>query len=280
MGKKTVLITGCSSGFGRLAAKTFNDKGWNVIATMRSPERETELSGLSNVLVSRLDVVDLGTIETAVAEGLSRFGAIHVLVNNAGYGGHALFEQAADEAVRAMYDTNVFGVMNVSRAVLPLMRRQREGRIINVTSMAGMMSAPTISIYASSKHAVQGLTEGMALEYEPLGIVVRSVLPGAYPTTRFNANTDDALRTGGQELADHAQQLYGHLMSVAEQMARQGGQDADPQEVADKIYECATSETPVHNPVGADAEMLVGMMGAAQRQAFLDQMAEMLLPPR
>ena len=280
MDKKTVLITGCSSGFGRLAAKRFNDKGWNVIATMRSPERETKLSELSDVLVSRLDVVDQDTIETAVAEGLSRFGAIHVLVNNAGYGGHALFEQASDEAVRAMYDTNVFGVMNVSRAVLPLMREQREGRIINVTSMAGMMAAPTISIYASSKHAVQGLTEGMALEYAPLGILVRSVLPGAYPTTRFNANTNDALQAGGQDLADHAQQLYGHLRGVAQQMASQGGQEADPQEVADKIYECATSETPVHNPVGADAEMLVGMMGAAQRQEFLDQMAQMLLPPR
>jgi NAD(P)-dependent dehydrogenase (short-subunit alcohol dehydrogenase family) len=280
MTKKTVLITGSSSGFGKLAANTFHNNGWNVIATMRSPERETELNGLSNVLVTKLDVTDPASIKQAVDEGIARFGAIHVLVNNAGYGGHAVFEQASDESIRAMYETNVFGVMNVSRAVLPLMRRQREGRIINVTSMAGMMAAPTISVYASSKHAVQGLTEGMALEYAPLGILVKSVLPGAYPTTGFNANTDDDLKAGDSELVDYAQKVHGHLMGVAEQMARQGGQVADPQEVADTIYECATSETPVHNPVGADVEMLIAMMGTAPRQPFLDKLSEMLLPPR
>lgn len=278
--KLTVLITGCSSGFGKLAAKTFHQRGWNVVATMRSPERETELTELGDVLVTRLDVTNPATIQSAVDEGVSRFGAIHVLVNNAGYGGHALFEQASEEAIRAMYETNVFGVMNVSRAVLPLMRKQQEGRIVNVTSMAGMMGAPTISIYASSKHAVQGLTEGMAFEYEPLGILVKSVLPGAYPATRFDANTDDDLRAGGEELSAHAQKLYAHIRGVADQMAVQGGSEADPQEVADKIFECATSDTPVHNPVGADAQMLAEMMGAAGRQGFLDQIAQMLLPPQ
>ena len=279
MMKKTALITGCSSGFGKLAAGKFHNNGWNVIATMRSPERETELTKLTDVLVTRLDVTDQSSIEAAVQEGLSRFGAINVLVNNAGYGGHALFEQASDEAIRAMYETNVFGVMNLSRAVLPLMREQKEGCIINVTSMAGMMAAPLISVYASTKHAVEGLTEGMALEYRPLGILVKSVLPGAYQTTRFNANTDDCLTVGGHVFSDYAQRLYKHLMDVADQMAQQGGQVSDPQEVADKIYECATSETPVHNPVGADARMLVDMMGNAPRQAFLDQLATMLLPP-
>ncbi len=280
MSKKTVLITGCSSGFGKLAAMTFHEKGWNVIATMRSPEKEAELTGLDDVLVTRLDVTDAGSIKQGVEEGVGRFGTIDVLVNNAGYGGHTLFEQATDEAVRAMYETNVFGVMNVTRAVLPLMRKQRGGCIINVTSMAGMMGAPTISVYASTKFAVEGYTEAMAFEYRPLNIMVKSVAPGAYPTTRFNANTDDCLNSGGEELSAHAHKLYEHLQAVAAQMATQGGTEADPQEVADKIYECATSETPVHNPIGADAEMLAEMMGAASRQAFLDKMEGMLLPPR
>ncbi len=276
--KKTVLITGCSSGFGKLSARTFHENGWNVIATMRSPKRETELTELDNMLVTRLDVTDADSIQRAVEEGLSRFGAIDVVVNNAGYGGHSLFEQASEPSIRAMYETNVFGVMNVSRAVLPLMRERKEGRIINVTSMAGMMAAPTISVYASTKYAVEGLTEGMALEYRPLGILVKSVLPGAYPTTRFNANTDDDLSVGGEELSTHARNLYAHLRGVADNMAAQGGAEADPQEVADKIFECATSKTPVHNPVGADSEMLVEMMGAGPRQNFLDRIEAMLLP--
>ena len=275
---KTVLITGCSSGFGKLAVKTFSDKGWNVIATMRSPERETELTQLDNVLVTRLDVTDAGSIQQAVEAGLARFGSIDVLVNNAGYGGHALFEQATDDAIRAMYDTNVFGVMNVTRAVLPLMRAQKEGCIINVTSMAGMMGLPNSSIYSSTKFAVEGLTEGMALEYKPLNISVKSVLPGAYPTTRFNANTDDDLNAGDEELSVYAQKLYAHIQDVAKQMAAQGGAEADPQEVADKIYECATSETPIHNPVGSDAEMLAQMKASMPQQAFLDQIAELALP--
>lgn len=278
MNKKTVLVTGASSGFGKLAAKKFQQEGWNVVATMRSPDKEQELTELDGVVVTRLDVTDPASISDAVNLAVDRCGRIDVLVNNAGYGGHAVFEQAQDEDIRTMYETNVFGVMNVARAVLPLMRKQKSGCVINVTSMAGMLGAPTISIYASSKHAVQGLTEAMAFDYMPLNIQVKSVLPGAYPTTRFNASTSDDLNSGDAELVELAGRLYSHLQGVAQQMANQSGQVADPQEVADKIFECATSETPIHNPVGADAELLVGMMGGS-RQPFLDQLATMLLPP-
>lgn len=275
---KTVLITGSSSGFGKLAAKTFHDQGWNVIATMRSPERETDLTSLENVLVTRLDVTDVSSIESVVAQGTQRFGRIDVLVNNAGYGGHSVFEQASDDTIRSMYETNVFGVMNVTRAVLPGMRDHGDGCIINVTSMAGLMGAPTISIYASTKHAVQGLTEAMAMEYAPLNIRVKAVLPGAYPTTRFNASTLVDITAGDPQVAAHGKQLYEHLQSVAQAMSMQGGSEADPQEVADKIVECATSETPVHNPVGQDAEMLVEMMSAGPRQEFIDRLSAMVLP--
>lgn len=280
MTKKTVLITGCSSGFGKLTAETFHTQGWNVVATMRSPEKETELNKLDDVLVTRLDVTDPASIEQAVEEGLSRFGSLNAVVNNAGYGGHALFEQASDEAVRAMYETNVFGVMNVMRATLPVLRQHQGGAVVNVTSMAGMLGLPNSSIYSSTKFAVEGLTEAMALEYKPLGIEVKSVLPGAYPTTRFGANTNDELTTGGDELTTYGQALYEHIQGIGAQMAQQGGDIADPQEVADKIFQCATSETPVHNPVGSDSQMLVGMMGNPPRQPFLDQMAAMLIPQK
>ena len=279
MARKTVLITGCSSGFGKLTAQTFHANGWNVIATMRSPETETELTQLDDVLVTRLDVTEPESARQAVDEGLSRFGAIHVLVNNAGFGGHALFEQFPDETVRAMYDTNVFGLMNVTRAVLPHMRERGEGCVINVTSISGLLGTPTSSIYSSTKFAVEGLTEALALEYGPLNIRFKTVAPGAYPTTRFRENTDSPIDAGGERLSAYAGDLRGQIQAISQRLASPEGTPADPQEVADRIYECATSDTPVHNPVGKDAEMLVGMMnGADSRQAFLDQLEAMLAP--
>lgn len=274
----TVLITGCSSGFGRLAATTFHDRGWNVVATMRSPEKETELNQLENVLVTRLDVSDAASINDAVQKGTDRFGQIDALVNNAGFGGHALFEQMGDEAIMSMYETNVFGLMRVCRAVLPQMRARGEGAVVNVTSVAGLAGFPTFSVYCSSKHAVEGLTEALSFEFAPLGISFKTVAPGAYPTTRFNANTDDHLESGDDQLKVHAEKLHGHIRAVAEQMAQHGGSTADPQEVADRIYQCVTEDTPVHNPVGSDAAMLYEMMGGPARQQFLDNLAPMVMP--
>ncbi|MEM8963647.1 MAG: SDR family oxidoreductase [Acidobacteriota bacterium] len=278
MTKKTVLITGCSSGFGKLTAKTFHTKGWNVIATMRSPHEETELTALDDVFVTALDVTVPTSIDQAVGDGVARFGDLDAVVNNAGYGGHALFEQMSDEAIRAMYETNVFGVMNVMRATLPILRAKRSGTVVNVTSMAGMLGLPNSSIYTSTKFAVEGLTEAMALEYRPFGVAIKSVLPGAYPTTRFGANTDDAVQAGDNELGTYGQKLYTHIQTIGTQMAAQGDSIADPQEVADQIFACITDDTPIHNPVGADSAMLIGMMGAPPRQPFLEQLAAMLIP--
>ena len=281
MRKKTVLITGCSSGFGKLTAKTFWKNGWSVIATMRSPEREMELTNLNDVLVTKLDVTAPDDIKRAVDEGLSRFGAIDVVVNNAGYGGHALFEQMDDDTIRRMYDTNVFGVMNVTRVVLPLLRKQNEGCIINVTSDSGMVGGATVSVYCSTKFAVEGLTESLAQEYKPLNIRVKTVAPGAYDTG-FNAACDNNnLAVGDEQLRTHAQKLLTHMQAVVPggSLRPQGAGKADPQEVADKIYECATEETPIHNPVGADAELLDRMKNSMPQQEFLDKIAELLVPP-
>ncbi|MEM9175632.1 MAG: SDR family oxidoreductase [Myxococcota bacterium] len=271
----TVLITGCSTGIGRLAAETFHAKGWNVVATMRRPEMGKDLAE-RGLVVERLDVTEPDEITRALAATCERFGAIDVLVNNAGYGGHALLEQSSDRMIRDMYETNVFGVMKTCRAVLPIMRRQQGGRIINVTSMAGLMALPTDSVYTSTKYAVEGLTEGLALEVKPLGILAKTVAPGAYMTTAFGANNDNEdIEAGDPELAAYAAKLRAHLMSV---VSSEGGATADPQEVADVIYRCATEDMPVHNPVGADAQMLMGLMGGAPRQDFIAQMEQMLLP--
>ncbi|MEM9091360.1 MAG: SDR family oxidoreductase [Cyanobacteria bacterium P01_F01_bin.53] len=275
----TALITGCSSGFGKLTAKTFSQRGWNVIATMRSPEKETELRELPNVLVTKLDVTEPKSIASAIEQGLDQFGRIDVLVNNAGYGGHALFEQATETSIRNMFETNVFGTMNTMRAMLPLMRAQGGGTIINVTSMAALIPVPGNSVYTASKHATGGLTEAMALEYEPLGIRIRLVEPGAFPTTQFTANVDTTVTGNDSQLEVHEHRLRQHFAKQVEQVAASSDSVNDPQNVADKIYECATENTPIHNPVGSDAEMLVGMIAAAEsRQAFIDQVTPLLMP--
>ena len=273
---KTVLITGCSSGFGKLAAKTFQQNGWNVIATMRKPENEKELGQLSNTMVTQLDVTDRQSVQSAVGQGLERFGQIDVLVNNAGYGGHGLFEQASDEFVRKMFDTNLFGCMNTMRAVLPHMRERGTGTIINVTSMAALMPVPGSTVYSSSKYAIGGLTEAMALECKSFGVDIKLVEPGAFMTTEFMANLDNCADDKDPQLAARLTALNEHFAAVIES---QSSGPQDPQIVADVIYRCATEETPIHNPAGADAEMLTGMIDRADsRQAFIEQVSPMLIP--
>lgn len=273
--KKTVLITGCSTGIGKLAAKTFQDRGWNVVATMRTPEKETELTELDDVLVTRLDVADRASIQQAVNSALDRFGALDCVVNNAGVGGHALLEQSSDEMTRALYETNVFGPMNVCRAVIPIMRERGEGCIINVTSMAGWVGLPLETTYCGTKHAMEGMTESLYFELKPLGIQAKTVAPGAYLQTAFTENADDGQIAKGDELADYAEKLRAHFR---QSISSEGADTADPQEVADKIFECATTETPVHNPVGADAQLIVAMLASPPRDEFLAKAEPLLLP--
>ena len=275
---RTVLITGCSSGFGKLSALTFAAKGWNVVATMRRPEA-SELKETDNLILAALDVTDPASIANVVALAEKRFGGVDVLVNNAGYGAHALFEEATEESIRAMFETNVFGPMNTMRAVMPAMRKRGGGTIVNVSSMAGLIPVPGNSVYTASKHALNGLSEAMALECAPLGITVRIIEPGAFPTTSFMANIDTRSRGGDAQLDAHEAKLRAHFAAQVEAAAANAETVSDPQDVADAIYACATEDTPVHNPVGADAQMLVGMIAAApSRQDFLDQVAPMLIP--
>ena len=276
---QTVLITGCSSGFGKLTAQTFLGAEWNVIASMRAPEKAPELADGDRMLVLKLDVTDPDSVSSAFAVARARFGRVDAVVNNAGYGGDGLFEQASDADIRAMFETNVFGPMNVMREALPAMRAAGTGAIVNVTSMAGHMGLPGHAVYAASKHALIGLTESMALEYRPLGVRIYSVAPGAYPTTAFGANTDNRLEAGDAQLVEFSRRLRAQITAVGEQMANRGGSLADPQEVADRIFHCVAGDAPINNPTGADAEMLTAMMGQDKRQAFLEQLGAMLVPP-
>lgn len=276
---QTILITGCSSGFDKGAVKRFHDAGWNVIATMRSPEKEHELRADERLLLLGLDVTEPDSITAAFAAGRERFGRIDAVVNNAGLGGDGIFEQFTDADARALFEANVFGLMNVMHEALPAMRAAGGGVIVNVASMAGRLPVPGSAVYTASTFAVIGLTEAVALEYRPFGIRICEVSPGAYPTTGFNANASQRRARGDTQLVSFAQDQRAHFQGTIARLASEGGPAPDPREVVERIYACVASEgAPINNPTGRDAEMFVSMMRELDRQTFLDRIGAMAVP--
>ncbi len=180
--KKTVLITGCSTGIGAAAARTFAENGWNVAATMRNPKDGEALKALPGVEVLALDVTDEASVNAAVARTIEAFGAIDVLVNNAGYGTVGPFEAASQAIIARQFDTNVYGVFNTTRAVLPSMRARRSGVIINIASVGGLTTFPLFSLYHATKFAIVGFSESLGFELAPLGIQVKMLAPGGVST--------------------------------------------------------------------------------------------------
>lgn len=178
------FITGCSTGFGRDLARLVLDRGWRVVVTARDAARVADLveGRQDRALALSLDVTDAPGVVQAVAAAEDRFGRIDVLVNNAGYGYQASVEEAQEDAIRAQFDTNVFGLFALTRAVLPGMRTRRQGHIINFTSVAGLVGFPGSGYYAASKHAVEGWSDSLAAEVGPLGIAVTCVEPGPFRT--------------------------------------------------------------------------------------------------
>jgi NAD(P)-dependent dehydrogenase (short-subunit alcohol dehydrogenase family) len=244
--KKTVLITGASSGFGRETVKLFANKGWNVIATMRSPEKETELSAIDGVLVTRLDVTDKDSIFKAVETGVGKFGAIDALVNNAGYGAFGILETASEEVIRQQFEVNLFGLIEVTKAVLPGMRTRKSGVIVNVSSIGGRLTFPFSSLYHATKFAVEGLTESLQYELEPFGIRLKIVEPGGY-RTNFAGRSMALYGAGG---LDGYQERFDRFLGLFESwpMSENIG------EVADIIYEAVSDGTEkLRYPVGNDA---------------------------
>lgn len=216
--KKTVLITGTSSGFGAAAARYFAENDWNVIATMRDTSKAGELLGIRNVMVTKLDVEDTTTISSAIAIGIERFGRIDVVVNNAGYGLFGIFEGASREAIQAQFKVNVFGAMDVSRAILPHFRENNSGTIINISSGAGAIGFPMASIYSSSKFALEGFSEGLRYELESLNIKVKIIEPGGAMETNFQARMDGEIGNAQfiedyVPFLDHIGKLYGGMGS-------------------------------------------------------------------
>ncbi|HTI94279.1 MAG TPA: SDR family oxidoreductase [Puia sp.] len=265
--KKTVFITGASSGFGKETARLFREKDWNVVATMRSPEKEQDLTGLPGVLVTKLDVTDKTTITSAVTKALDAFGQIDVLVNNAGYGALGVLEAASDEEIRRQMEVNLFGLIAVTKAVLPGMRDQRSGVIVNVSSMGGRITFPFSTLYHATKYAVEGLTESLQYELAPFGIRTRIIEPGGYKT-EFAGRSLSAFGAGN--LADYQQPWDRFTAKLA-----QWSFSENIREVAEAIYQAATSKSDqMRYPVGQDALQMLQLRQQTDDAAFQKMMAE------
>ncbi|MXV06523.1 MULTISPECIES: SDR family oxidoreductase [unclassified Xanthomonas] len=240
---KTVLITGCSSGFGLETARYFLARDWRVLATMRTP-REDLLPPSAQLRVLPLDVTDAQSIRVAVEAA----DPIDVLVNNAGFGAPAPFELMDMDTVRALFDTNTFGTMALTQAVLPQMRARGAGVVVHVTSSVTYKPLPLVGVYRAAKAAVNAFTESLASEVEPFGVRVRLVLPGSSGETRFRDTARTRLRG-----MDHA--VYGEFMRrTLARMAESTGPGTRMQDVAEAVWRAATdASAPLYLPAGADA---------------------------
>jgi NAD(P)-dependent dehydrogenase (short-subunit alcohol dehydrogenase family) len=266
----TILITGASSGIGKATALRFQSEGWNVIATMRDPASGADLAALDNVLVTRLDVTDSASIVTAVAEGLARFGRIDALLNNAGYGAYGPLEAFSTDRIRRQFDTNVIGLLEVTKTVLPEMRAIRAGTIVNISSIGGQITFPLGTLYHGTKFAVEGLSEALHYELEPLGIRVRIVQPGMIRTDFGGRSFDFAMNETLSDYTPTGQamgRLFGKLAS----------NPSAPEVVANVIW------LAVNHPgdqmrfrAGDDAEQLLDRRKLEDDESFLDSIKALM----
>ncbi|WP_170332079.1 SDR family NAD(P)-dependent oxidoreductase [Ruegeria arenilitoris] len=269
---QTILITGASSGIGKVTAELFQQNGWNVIATMRSPEKETELAQLENVLVTRLDVTDEASITAAVAEGIARFGQIDVLLNNAGYGAYGPLEAFPMDRIRRQFDTNVIGLLAVTKAVLPHMRANGSGCIVNISSIGGQITFPLGALYHGTKFAVEGLSESLHYELAAAGIKVKIVEPGLIATDFGGRSFDFVNDESMTEYQPVVQALFSTWGS--EEMAER---TSPPSVVAEVILYAVTDGTDtLRYRAGADAVELLDNRKALDDATFIGGMKTML----
>lgn len=230
---KTVFITGTSTGIGKATAKIFQKKGWNVVATMRRPELEQELNLLSNVTVLRCDVTDVESIKAAVDKTIKEFGTIDVLVNNAGYYTVGTLEEASREQIKRQLDTNLLGLIDTTKIVLPYMRKHKSGVIINISSIAGVLSIPLQSLYHATKYGIEGFSESLQYELEPFHIRVKLIEPGTI-------STDFCGRSMTITENESINEYYSYKKNIINNLIKSGNSGSSPEVVADKIYEAAT----------------------------------------
>lgn len=250
---KTIFITGASSGIGKETATFFANKGWNVAATMRTPHKEQELKEASNLKLFALDVTDSDSIQKAIEDAVATFGTIDVLLNNAGYGLVGVMEYISNESIRHQFDVNVFGLFDVTKQILPHFRQQKSGRIINISSMGGRVSFPLFTYYHATKYAVEGYSESLNYELNPLGIDVKLIEPGGVQT-EFAGRSMNFVEGNDPDYNAIQSKLLKALKSEDASFPSQ------PIDVARTIFKAATAKgNKMRYLVGKDAKMMVGM---------------------
>ena len=260
---KTILVTGSSSGLGRSVARHFQAQGWNVIATMRNPAAEAELGTLERTLVTRLDVQDTRSIQSAVEAGLAQFGRIDALVNNAGYGAYGPLEATPFEKIRRQFEVNVLGLLATTQALLPHFRANRSGTIVNISSIGGRITFPLGTLYHGTKFAVEGLSESLHFELAPLGVRVKIIEPGGIKTDfagrSFDFSNDPKL-SEYQPLVQSMTDVLGPMMA----------QSSPPELIAEIVYRATTDESDrLRYEAGADAVQILAARRASDDASFL-----------
>ena len=237
--KPVWFITGCSTGFGRQIAKHVLELGYRVVVTSRDPGDVQDLKDLGDALILKLDVTDRSQAEAAVQTAEEHYGGIDVLVNNAGIGYFAAVEESSETEVRKMFDVNVFGLSRMIHLVLPGMRNRRQGFIVNLSSIAGLRSFPALGYYNATKFAVEGLSESLWQEVEPLGIKVMLVEPSGFRTDWAGRSANETQH----QIADYADTADKNIRQLR---AASGNQDGDPVRAAAAIVQAVESAHPPH----------------------------------
>jgi NAD(P)-dependent dehydrogenase (short-subunit alcohol dehydrogenase family) len=233
------FVTGCSSGLGRALAAAVLDRGWRAVVTARRPGTLSDLitGAEDRALALALDVTDPDEVTTAVEQAEAAFGRIDVLVNNAGYGYLAAVEEGEDREVRALFDTNVFGLIDLTRAVLPGMRARRSGHVVNVSSLGGLAAFGATGYYHATKFAVEGISESLAAEVAPLGIGVTIVEPAAFRTNW----SGPSMRHSATHIDDYVDTAGARRAATTATFGRQPG---DPERAAEAVITAVGSENP------------------------------------
>lgn len=268
---KTILITGTSSGIGKATAKKFAAAGWNVIATMRSPEKEEELSAIENIFLTKLDVQDKESIAAAIASGIEKFGNIDAVVNNAGFGVLGAFEKSTSEQIMQQFSVNVFGVMDVIKAILPHFRARQSGLIINITSQGGRVTFPTCSLYHATKFAIEGFSESLAYELLSQNISVKIIEPGSTESNFFSAVSmaGDEHITAYEEFDKIALNNWNKNDTMSSKTA----------EIAEVIYKAASdNKDQLRYMAGTDTHLYFGARQNKSDQDYVDYMRKLFIP--
>lgn len=230
---KVVLITGASTGIGKETALLFQTKNWKVAATMRNPDNAADMQKIADIECIRLDVTDVESIRSAISETREKFGRIDAIVNNAGYGLVGPFEAATQEQIEKQFQTNVYGLMNVCREILPYFREQKRGTIVNVASMGGRITFPLYSLYHATKWAVEGFSEALQYEVREYGVKIKIIEPGPIKTDFYDRSQDLTRKEGLT--------AYDNFIARAMPNLQKAGETApDGKLVAEVIYEAAT----------------------------------------